>query len=231
MLYELSKRTESAYFTRAISNWESALQLNPNQYIYRRRIEQYGPRLKKPYSFYDWIHDARRDVSDRGETPQTLLVEPNGAEFAQRAKHMTVDSSSQNPDPQNRITRDREFVQVHVNSVPSKPKPGEVVAVHVGFSVSKTAKWNHETSPLLLWVDDPESNVRLSSQLMKDESQHTTAESRVPLSISFEVQIPDVQQTDIQLNAFALVNICESEGGQCLYRRRDFEINLPIASE
>ncbi len=229
MLYELSQRTDSEYFARAVSNWESALRLRPNQYIYRRRIEQYGPRLKKPYSFYDWINKARTDIVARGDSPQKLQVEPNGAEFAHRAKQMKVDKSSQNPDPQNRITRDRDFVQTHINFVPSRPGPGDVVAVHVGFSVSRTAKWNHETSPLSLWVSGSENNVLLSSQLITDETQYTTPESKEPLSISFEMQIPADQKNDIELTAFALFNICESERGQCLFRRRDFTITVPIS--
>ena len=37
-------------FQAAIDAWCRALELDPNQYIWRRRIEQYGPRLTKPYS-------------------------------------------------------------------------------------------------------------------------------------------------------------------------------------
>lgn len=230
IMYELKDRTDSLYFSNAVSNWEAALNRRPNQYIYRRRIEQYGPRLKKPYSFYDWVNSARREIAARGETPIQLQVEPNGAEFAHRAQRMTVDESAENPDPQDRITRDQGFVQLHVNSVPSKPTPGDVVAVHIGFNVSSTAKWNHETSPLALWIEDS-GEINVSSQLITDTARYSVAESRTPLSLSFEVQIPQKQQTDIQLTAFALFNICESDGGQCLYRRRDFVINLPVSTD
>jgi tetratricopeptide (TPR) repeat protein len=41
-------------FQGAIDSWGKALDLDPNQYIWRRRIQQYGPRLDQPYSFYDW---------------------------------------------------------------------------------------------------------------------------------------------------------------------------------
>ena len=60
-------------FQKAVEQWNAALQVNPNQYIWRRRIQQYGPRLDKPYSFYDWVTTARKEIAARGETPVPLL--------------------------------------------------------------------------------------------------------------------------------------------------------------
>ncbi|MCA9297991.1 MAG: tetratricopeptide repeat protein, partial [Phycisphaerales bacterium] len=80
MRFERDGRT--ADFTGAIGHWGRALDLDPNQYIWRRRIQQYGPRLDKPYSFYDWVTEARAAIEARGETPVPLRVEPGGAEFA-----------------------------------------------------------------------------------------------------------------------------------------------------
>lgn len=229
MLYELKDQADSALFAQAVRHWESALDMNPNQYIYRRRIEQYGPRLKKPYSFYDWVTTARADIVARDGVPHPLAVEPNGAEFAERTPGMTVDRSAKNPDPENRILQDyRNFVLVHSNFVPTHPKPGEVVAVHVGFSVSESAKWNHETEPLTLWIDQPEGDIKLSAQLITDPRPHAQAESQDPVSISFEVQIPENQVGALQLEGFALFNICETERGQCIYRRKNVKIEIPV---
>ena len=69
-------------FQRAVERWERALDIDPNHYIRRRRIQQYGPRLDKPYPFYDWVPTAREELIARGETPAALTVEPGGAEFA-----------------------------------------------------------------------------------------------------------------------------------------------------
>ncbi|MFQ5677507.1 MAG: hypothetical protein ACE5G1_16580, partial [bacterium] len=69
-------------FQAAVENWVKALEIDPNQYIWRRRIQQYGPRLDKPYPFYDWVPKARREIKERGERPVELLVEPGGAEYA-----------------------------------------------------------------------------------------------------------------------------------------------------
>ena len=54
-----SKQGEPGDFFVAIRAREKALKLQPVQYIWRRRIQQYGPRLDKPNSFYDWVNQAR----------------------------------------------------------------------------------------------------------------------------------------------------------------------------
>jgi hypothetical protein len=41
------------FLQKAVQYWTMALDMDSNQYIWRRRIQQYGPRLEKPYSFYD----------------------------------------------------------------------------------------------------------------------------------------------------------------------------------
>ena len=44
------RRRQPGDFAVAIDRWQDALAINPNQYIWRRRIQQYGPRLDKPVS-------------------------------------------------------------------------------------------------------------------------------------------------------------------------------------
>ena len=71
-----SARARPDDFQRAIDAWGQALALDPNQYIWRRRIQQYGPRLDKPYPFLRLDHDRPpghprpwRDARcDRGRT-------------------------------------------------------------------------------------------------------------------------------------------------------------------
>jgi len=144
---------------------------------------------------------------------------------------MVLDSDAIDPDPQRRIARDDRFTNVHINMVPSQTRPDDVVAIHVGFNISDPAKWNHETSPLQMWINQPSGQVRLSTQLIMDHTEYRVAESQSPLSLSFELQIPKNQEGNIQLTAYALFNLCKSEGGQCLYRRRDFTIDVPVVAE
>ena len=232
ILYEQQGQVDSETLLASVTRWEQALSLNPNQYIYRRRIEQYGPRLKKPYSFYDWVAQARDDIQSRGESPVPLPVEPNGAELAERARTMIVESQAENPDPAARIILDDgTLVQVHHAFVPTEPKPGEVIAVHINFQVRGTAKWNHETTPLKMWVEpDPAtaSEIKLSTNLVQDKTPYNAPESRQPVSLSFEMEIAPSAEGPVRLNGFALFNICETRNGQCIFRRRNFTVEIPI---
>ena len=102
-----SQRALANDFENAVNAWRNALDIDPNQYIWRRRIQQYGPRLDKPYSFYDWVLEARKDITRRGETPHPLPIEPGGAEFAERARaFQQQDDGTPEPDPDGRINRE-----------------------------------------------------------------------------------------------------------------------------
>ncbi|NNF06460.1 MAG: hypothetical protein HKN21_06845, partial [Candidatus Eisenbacteria bacterium] len=71
-----SPERESADFAKAVHHWTRALEIDPNNYIFRRRLQQYGPRLDKPYPFYDWVIEAREEITERGEEPLALVTEP-----------------------------------------------------------------------------------------------------------------------------------------------------------
>lgn len=69
-------------FQAALEAWSAALAARPDQYIWRRRIQQYGPTLDKPYPFYPWVAEARADLAARGESVpplQALLTEAERA--------------------------------------------------------------------------------------------------------------------------------------------------------
>ncbi|MCH8054071.1 MAG: tetratricopeptide repeat protein, partial [Planctomycetes bacterium] len=77
----LRKRAESSHrrpgdAQAAVGQWGEALATNPNQYIWRRRIQQYGPRLDKPYNFYSWVEQARSEIKARGEQAAQLAGGP-----------------------------------------------------------------------------------------------------------------------------------------------------------
>ena len=42
--------------------WRRAAEMDPRQYIWRRRIQQYGPRFARPHPFYDWMPRAREEL-------------------------------------------------------------------------------------------------------------------------------------------------------------------------
>jgi hypothetical protein len=208
-----------------------ALELDPNQYIWRRRIQQYGPRLEKPYPFYDWVEQAREEIGARGEVPVTLAVEPAGAELAIPLQNLaSAEPAQQNPDPLGRIIRDDEqFVQIEAVSVPAIVAAGDAARVHLIFRPDQSMKahWNNEVDDLLLWVDAlPGWSI--------DRNLHTVANPAAPVShetrrLDFEVQCEEETPAgEVILPAFVLYYVCEDEDGTCLYRRQDVAIPLRV---
>ena len=228
----LRRRFESEHrqrgdFQIAVSQWSRALQLDPNQYVWRRRIQQYGPRLEKPYPFYDWVEQARSEIAVRGQVPVSLAVEPAGAELAQPTDNL-ASAEPQTPDPTWWIRRDDErFIRVETATVPPVVTPGSASRVYVILQPNqhKTAHWNNEADDLQLWVKDRpgwtlDSNLHTvpnPAELVSDETRR----------LDFEIQCgEDVSPGEVLLPAYALYYVCEDEA--CLYRRQDVKISLRV---
>jgi len=122
-------------FRQAVEHWEAALDIDPNNYIWRRRIQQYGPCLNKPYPFYDWVPTARAEIAARGAAPLPLGVEPGGAEFAEPAQtFVTGDETRPEPHPGNRIYQDpAELILVEALTVPTRIVAGSSTRAHLTF--------------------------------------------------------------------------------------------------
>jgi tetratricopeptide (TPR) repeat protein len=213
-------------FQAAVDNWGKALELEPNQYIYRRRIQQYGPRLTKPYPFYDWVERARKEIALRGEVPLELEVEPSGAEIAAPAREFPVIPGERKaPDPQGEIQRDTQgLVHSDVVVVPASVRPGESVRVYIELEPAANAHWNTEGDPPVLWVELPEGS----------QAEHQWMESSLPesterRSFEFEVKPAASQTASMTLKAYALYYVCESTRGACLYLRHDVDIPIRIS--
>lgn len=225
MRYE-SNRRQPGDFEAAVAHWSRALELDPNHYIYRRRIQQYGPRLMKPYPFYDWVEQARTEIKERGETPVQLFVEPGGAEFAKPSRSFVGAVATTNPDPDGKITRDEsKFVGISGVAVPTAVKPGSTMRFHIELRPNKAAHWNNEADPVQVWVNQPDGWELSRDQFsLKQPPQPETSESR---RLEFEVKAPK-NAKPTKLQGFALYYVCEDEGGQCLYRRQDFELQIAV---
>jgi tetratricopeptide (TPR) repeat protein len=146
-------------FQTAVDHWMTARSLRPDQYIWRRRIEQYGPRRTKPYPFYDWVPTANREIRARGDQPVELQPSPTGSEMAGPISGREADSDDGKPlDPEGRVARDIQgFVVAEVTVVPPKVKPGEAVRVYLTLRPNDTrqARWSDEGEPLQVWIDLP----------------------------------------------------------------------------
>ncbi len=230
-------------FAKSIEHWERALALNPNQYIWRRRIQQYGPRLDKPYPFYDWVSEAQRDIKARGEEPVPLAVALSGSEVAmpERGGGDAGEASKEapiEPDPAGRIDHDQdslfsiESVVVHATA-----KGNRVARVHVLLTPSGEAgaKWNDEAGPSVVWIDPPQGwrvDQRLLALVPPAGGSFTE-----PRSVEFEVRpiAPSEESGKAESNdspvirGYALYHVCHGADGVCRYLRQDYQVRVQSA--
>ncbi len=225
-----SKQRMSTDFQTAVDHWTKARQIEPNQYIWRRRIEQYGPRLTKPYPFYDWVETAAREIRARGEKPVELRVLPTGSEMALPNRSFDIEQGDvKPPDPQGRIVRDvQNLILTEVTVVPPHVKPGEVVRVHVTLRPNnkRKAHWNNEAEPLKLWID-PLLGWQVQSQLLT-APQGDKPETSEPRHLEFELRAAADASGTSKLSAYALYYVCEGAGGTCSFLRQDIPITVTV---
>ena len=228
-------RSESARpmpddFKAAVDYWTKARGLRPNQYIWRRRLEQYGPRLEKPYPFYNWVETAARDIEARGQEPVKLQILPTGSEMATPARSFDASrSNSEEPDPQGRIFRDKKsLIQSETVTVPRNIRPARTARVHITLRPNREldAHWNNEAQPLRLWVEPPEG-WKIDSRLLT-APQGKQPETSEPRTLEFEVLAPADAKGKTTLNAYALYYVCQGLDGACYFLRQDIPITLTV---
>ncbi len=231
MRYESTHR-QATDFQAAVDHWGKARAIDPNQYIWRRRIEQYGPRLIKPYPFYDWVETAVREIAARGERPIELPVGLAGAEIAHPSRRFTAEQREmKSPDPEGRIHRDlQRLITAEVAVVPPRIKPGDAARVHITLrpTAGSTAHWNNEApQPLRLWVDVP-PGWQVERRLLSAPPSRQP-ETSEPRHLEFEVLSPADARGTTKLSAYALYYVCEDTGGTCQFLRQDIPIAVKVA--
>ena len=228
-----SENRHPSDFQQAVDSWSRALATDPNRYIWRRRIQQYGPRLDKPYPFYDWVETALGDVKERGEKPVALGVMPSGAEIAHPTKrfHATTTSTADesSPDPKGLIHRDTDsLIEADVTVVPRRMKAGGTARVHITLrpGARNQAHWNNENEPLRVWIDAPDGWLLERRLLSAPLGQQP--ETREARHLEFELKPPSDAHGTQTLSAYALYYVCDDAGGQCLYLRQDLPITVTV---
>ncbi len=227
-----SEAAEPGDFQKAVERWGTALDIDPNQYIWRRRIQQYGPRLDKPYPFYDWIHAARDEIRARGEDPAPLTVEPRGSEFATPAESFEAGSEEEaEPDPLGRVLQDEgHFIEVETVSVPASVAPGEVARLHAIFRpiAAREAHWNNEADDMVLWIDPPQGWA-VETRMLRHPVPPAAVSDEVR-TLEIEVRAPENARggAPAVIPAYALYYVCEDVDGICMYRRQDVELEVAI---
>ena len=173
--------------------------------------------------------EARKAITDKGDVPVALTVEPGGAEYAQPQNvwHQSGDAIAE-PDAEGRILRDTgNLICTQTTLVSSTGNEDKVVRVHIDFhpDAAKKAHWKNEAGNFEFWLNPP---IGWTS----DSQYHTIPNTGNQVSneiwrIEFELKRNDNQEhlTGI-IPAYALYNICEDIDGVCLYRRQDISINI-----
>jgi hypothetical protein len=221
-------------FQDAERHWGQALDIDPNRYIWRRRVQQYGPHLGTPEPFFDWIREARAEIAGRGETPLALTVEPGDSEYAVPGAGVAAAKlPAVEPDPRGRIRRDRgEFVSVETAIVPSTVTPGDTVRVHLTFrpNLRTKAHWNNEVDALVYWLSPPRAWTTDRRAIVAPNAP--TEVSQEPRTVEFEVKVPETQAPGATaLPGYALYYGCEDVNGVCMYRRRDVNVPLQVTAQ
>ncbi len=226
---------------QAVNRWGFALAVNSNQYIWRRRIQQYGPRLDKPYNFYFWVDEARKEIVARGETPVRLAVEPLGSELAppvRRDRRAGAGSApgegftlakgcAANTASLQRDTRD--FVLIDTIVTPARVRPGHRVRVRTNFRINDKTRpyWNNEADDLAMCVDPP-GRTRISEAALTFPNP-VQPETREPRTLEFEVSVDEsAKPGPLTVEAYALYYVCGNKGGKCRYLRKDFIVTINV---
>jgi tetratricopeptide (TPR) repeat protein len=226
-----SELRQAGDFQAAIGHWSQALDLDADHYIWRRRIQQYGPRLDKPYAFYDWVNEAEREIAARGEKPLALKVRPGGAEVAQPlTAFATKPSVARSPDPEGKVKRDQQgLIRAEVTVVPPRVRAGQAIRIHVVLQpeAKHKAHWNNEAEPLRLWIDPPEGWSAAERLLVHSGvKKAVTDEER---ALDFELKAATRASGSIRLSAYALYYVCDDVSGQCRFLRLDLPIEVQVA--
>ena len=227
-----SDRRRPGDFQAAIHAWKAALDREPNQYIWRRRIQQYGPRPDQPYPFYTWVDEAREAIRARGEEPRPLLVEPSGAEMAgARREAPRAEPPAESPDPDGRISRDEApLVRIEIAVAPATDARRKVARAHVILTPNAESKghWNNEAGDTIVWLDPPEG-VRLERRAfaLPKAAAETSVEPR-RMEFEADLSVAKASGTSVPIHGYVLYYVCEGASGECLYLRQDFVVEVPL---
>ena len=226
---------QSDDFSHAVGHWRRALALDPSNYIWRRRLQQYGPRLDKPYPFYNWVNEARREITARGDKPHPLVAEPTGAELALPAGNTSARDTQENPphpDPDDKLPRATgTLLSVTKTVVPHTTKPGSAVRVFVETTPlpPRSTTWNDEAGRSSIRVIPPRGWTAHPSVLSLPPTGsnplHEPRRAEFELRRSKKALPPFPKPPVCTLQVFT--HLCHGREGTCELLRRDLTIPLP----
>jgi len=218
-------------FQASLERWAAALAADPTQYIWRRRIQQWGPLLDKPYPFYGWIEEARAAVRARGETPVELRVPLTGSEIAGRESSPTVRGPAPaHPDPEHKLERDGgDWVELELAVAPHTGDRGVAdrssAQVHLVLRprVARDVHWTNDAGADELWIEGAQALGLGSPRLELPRSADLPATSQELRQVDFTVRRGDHDR----IRGTVFYFVCAGSSGECRYLAQDFELQLP----
>lgn len=221
-------------FNEAVRNWQAALTIDPSNYIWRRRLQQYGPRLDKPYPFYNWISQAREEITARGDTPHPLVAEPSGAELATPTKGVPPGPPAPrppHPDPNNKLPHDTDGLFEHnIVTVTHTGKTPSAMRIFVESSLTQDgAKWNDEAGLSTVRITPPTNWI--AEPTVVSFLPRKGASLEAPRVIEFELRrskpidpFEDKPPFDTSFQFF--LHVCHGRTAVCEYLRSNLTIDL-----
>ncbi len=236
-----SPYAQESDFQESLDAWSKALAGNPAQYIWRRRIQQWGPRLDKPYPFYNWVEQAAQEVTARGEVPVALRVPLTGSERAARQGGKAADVAAVEPDPEAGIPQDElgwlavsAAVAPHSGDIgKGAGKAAAAARVHLSLTPSAEASvhWTNDAGASVVWLEAPAGwsvEPALHELVPGGESATSSEVRRLDFGV---VRAPGAESGPAVLRGYVLAYLCSGEDGECSYLRRDFEVELPASQD
>lgn len=215
---------------RSLASWESAAAARPRQYIWQRRVQQYGPRMMKPYEFYHWVARARREIEARGETPLSLAARLSEAELAMPKASVLV-AEPKDPDPRRELPLDESgSLRISAHQLPAKASPGRSAHLYVLLERDPEAgyTWDPEAGPVTLWLAGHEGLG------LAPFGARTTPRSANETGLVLDCDVPvalEAAPGRYEIAASAVYPICAVADGPCLRLRRDFVVTLVVGEK
>lgn len=225
MVFDADGKPE--HFTKAAHHWRVATNINGGQYIWRRRIQQYGPLTDKPYPFYDWVPAAQAEIEKRGEKAIQLKVPLSYSEqMGRNGKHKNAASTmlDKAPDGLATILKDDAHIQLQAVVLPSRARKSGVYRVHLVLKPNgKNTVWNNESDPVQIWIGKPQQGHK-HPQGLTIPTKALTENSDETRSIEFDWHVNDGKP----LTGYAIYHLCDKKTGQCTIRKQAFTVKAGL---
>jgi tetratricopeptide (TPR) repeat protein len=222
-----SESRQDGDFQNAVLAWSKALAQNPSQYIWRRRIQQYGPQLDKPYPFYNWVTTAREEIKARGAVPLPLTTEPSGSEMASPTKEAATRKNDQlYPAAGGDIPSGEEAVTLETTLIPHTSREGRdgSYRLHLRVTPQQAHHWTSDAQEASLWLlldgQGPQLLTRDITKLPADQEISTSA--RI---LESGISAEEAEKGQLALFYY----ICSDTPPVCSFLQSTIELSLPAS--